>query len=335
MSTEFLLNEKMVEKMTLAKQLGRVLLASDVGKTDPRAEEAAALLATDPSRHVREVLAHTVRRCSTLPTGLIEKIATDEEAVASGFLVETPALSETEWLHLIPQLKDANMSYIACRPDVTDAMQNLMTRIGGLRSVTTLVRNDAIRMSEAACDVVISRFSEDIRIMDHLSARADLTPETVHNLMSKVSTGAYKTLADQYGVNLEKLTSSLDRASTVWAEIAGADRVKVEDAVCRLHRSSSLTDELIADIGERGGKNFFEIALSHRAALPVDRVREMLSLERSSQFVQLIRMARVADGLGPRFLQVAKRHFTVPADQRVSKKSAPRAASFAHAAVIY
>ncbi len=335
MNTEFLLNERTVEKMALAKQLGTILQASEIGRNDPRAEEAAALLAADSSRHVREVLAHTLRLCASLPTGLIETIATDEETVASGFLIETPAIAEGDWLNLIPKLKDSNLSFVACRTDVSDAMQCLVARIGGTRSVTTLVRNDAIQMSEDACGLVMSRFSQDIRMMDQLSARSDLKTDTVHALMEKVSNTAYQSLLAQYSINPAAEKARLDRATTVWTEIAGATTEKVEKAVIRLERCSQLTDDLIVSIGERGGKNFFEIALSHRAALPVQRIREMLSLQRSTQFVQLIRMARVADALGPRFLAVAKRDFTIPADQAISEKRVPRAANVSHSAAFY
>ncbi len=335
MNTEYLLNERTVEKMGLAKQLGTILQASDIGRTDPRAEEAAALLAADSSRHVREVLAHALRLCASVPNGLIETIATDEETVAGGFLVETPAMAEADWLKLIPKLKDANLSFVARRSDVSDAMQCMLARIGGKRSVTTLVRNDAIQISEDTCDLVMSRFSEDIRIMDQLSARADLTPDTVRTLMEKVSSGAYQALLSQYSINPAAEKARLDRANAVWTEIAGATTDKVEKAVIRLERGGQLTDDLIVSIGERGGKGFFEIALSHRAALPLQRVREMLSLQRSTQFVQLIRMARITDAFGPRFLAVAKRDFSIPADQTISEKRAPRAADFTHSAAFY
>jgi hypothetical protein len=106
----------------------------------------------------------------------------------------------------------------------------------------------------------------------------------------------------------------------VWTAVVRAAPEAIEEAILTLEQGECLTDEVITMEGERGGIVFFERALARRAALPVEQVRSMHSMHRTSEFVQLVRLAQVNDNFGPRLLRVARRHF--PAAEQQSSDQA-------------
>jgi uncharacterized protein (DUF2336 family) len=110
----------------------------------------------------------------------------------------------------------------------------------------------------------------------------------------------------------------------VWEQVKNASLDDLQEVIRSLDLDGRLTDDLIVDIGERGGAGFFELAIALRAALPVERVRSMMSMRRPTEFVQLIRMARVDNLYGPRFLRVAKQYFsTAHADAKAARQDLP------------
>ena len=89
-----LLNTAKLEKMMLAKKIGRFLTADQSDAERKGVEDAARVLVDDVSTQVREVLAFELRKCTILSHDIAEKIAKDIEQVAAPFLSLTTVFSD-------------------------------------------------------------------------------------------------------------------------------------------------------------------------------------------------------------------------------------------------
>lgn len=303
-----------LEKMALAKRVGQFLVAEQVNEERATVENVARVLAQDVSAQVREVLAYELRKCKVLSPDLAEKIARDIETVSGAFLSETNVFSEKEWLRLIPGLKEASLVVVARRTDLSDAVQLKLATVGLEPTVASLVRNDSLMLGEGACNKIVDRFSENKRLMDHLGGRRDLPLRVVERIVSYVSDHCRELLVEHYAVTdtVAKKVSDDSKVEVLWAQIKTAGPSQIHAFVTDLRNDRRLNYLLVLEIASRGCYQFMESALALEAGLPINRIREILTLEDPPAFVRLMQMANVSKVMAPRFLQLAKRFYGKP-----------------------
>lgn len=300
-----------LEKMVLAKRIGQFLGADHEDKERSVVEDVARVLAQDVSAQVREVLAFELRKCDQLAGDLAERIAKDIEDVASPFLATTKAFTDQQLADLIPALKEYARVTLARRSDLGAQAAGALVKFGEEKSVTYLVRNDNLDLTGSTYDRMVSRFGDNQRIMDHLSARADLPIEVVQMIASKVSEHCREALVLHYDVQeevAEDVTTS-SKLETLWHRIDGASPQQVHAYVTDLRGSKQLTLELAIEMAEKGSKAFLESTVALEAGLPLARVRATFSLEKPSDFVRLMQQANVTKAVAPRILNFVKSHY--------------------------
>jgi uncharacterized protein (DUF2336 family) len=310
-----LIDEVKIEKMLLAKKVGQFLSTEHPDEDRAAVEDVARQLASDLSVKVRSVLAFELRKCERLVPDLAEKIAKDVEEVAGPFLEVTRAISDKAFLRLIPQLKEYARAVLARRSDLSEIVVHALAKTGAEQSVTSLVRNDNMKLPQRACNTVIDRFGTNIRVMDQFSARNDLSPAVVERIVDKVSSHCREILIGQYAVpgDVAATLTINSKVSVLWEELEGLDDEEVHTFVTELRAERRLNHLLTLEMAERGCDAFLVSALALEASLPLDRVRDILTLEDQPAFVRLMRMANVSKGMAPKFLKLAKeRYMSVP-----------------------
>lgn len=299
-----------LEKMVLAKRVGRFLVADQAEEERSAVENVARVLAQDVCNQVREVLAFELRNCRTLARDLAEKIARDIESVSGPFLLETRAFTNEEMAHLVPTLKEHAIKSLAQRPDLPEKVAHAVASYGMEPSVTSLVRNDRIGLSERAAGKVVERFGGNRRLMDHLSARADLPLSIVERIISTVSDHARETLIEHYtlSADLADRVTNHGRVEVLWNKIRESNPAQVHAFVTDLRTSRRLNHLLVVELAERGSAAFMESALALEAGLPIGRIREILTLSDPAAFVRLMQMANVSKTMAPKYLRLAKKY---------------------------
>jgi len=309
MSPVSLVDAVKLEKMVLAKRVGRFLAADQAREERAAVENVARVLAQDVCDQVREVLAFELRACKLLPRDLAEKIAHDVESVAGPFLMETRAFSTREWVGLIPGLKEHALRTLAQRPDLHDMVTVALATNGMEPAVTSLVRNDRINLCEKACNKVVDRFANNRRMMDHMGARGDLPLSIVERIADKVSDHCRELLIERYTVeeDVAAKVAGDSKIELLWQQIKDASPAQVHAFATELRSSRRLNHLLIVELSEKGSAAFFESSLALEAGLPIGRIREILTLSDPSAFVRLMQMANVSKSMAPRFLRLAKK----------------------------
>lgn len=300
-----------LEKMMLAKKVGQFLNAEQADDERAAVEDVARQLAADVSAHVRQVLAYELRKCQQLVPDLAEKIAKDIESVAGPFLEATQAFSDKGLVKLIPQLKEYARAALARRSDLSDVVMEALARIGEEGSITSLVRNDRLELPEATCGTVVTRFEDNLRVMDHFSGRVDLPVSIVERIADKVSSHCRDVLVSYYAVQEDIAAEVLDRTKVelIWRQVENADAAQVHAIVRELRTNKRLTSTLAVEMAKKGCPAFLESTLALRAGKPLQRVREILTLEDRLAFVRLMHKADFGQTLAPAVLKIAKDHY--------------------------
>lgn len=324
-----LLDTAKLEKMMLAKRIGRFLMADHPDGEREAVEEVARVLAKDVSDQVREVLAFELRKCIELPDDLAETLAKDVENVAAPFLATTQCFTDAHLAALIPVLREYARASLARRTDLGSLVTEALAKSGQEHSVSLLIRNDNLDIGEVACDNVVRRFGDNQRLMDQLAGRVDLPIEVVEQLVEKVSDFCRDTLLKQYvmdAVTPNVAGSGQSGGDTqfdaYYEKTSGASPQQVHAMVTELRERKQLTMLLVVEMAERGCLPFLESAVALAAGLPLARVREIFGLSNMSDFVRLMQMAEVSKTMAPRILSLVKKNYSATPKKPKPKKHA-------------
>ncbi len=299
------------EKMLLAKKVGQFLAMDQIDEERAAVETVARQLAFDVSVTVRRILAYELRHCTTLVPDLADKIAKDVEAVSGPFLAVTVAISTKAWLRLLPQLEDYALAVLARRSDLSTSVVQQLVQIGSEQSMTALVRNDTLILDEPACITVVDRFSNNIYLMDQLSARIDLPTSIVERIADHISDHCRAVMIEHYslGKGVAAKLVNKTRAAFLFDQLRGADDDQVHACVMELRANRRLTQVMTLEMATKGCLSFLESALALDAGLPRGRVKEILTLSDQPAFVNLMKMASISKAMAPRFLKVIKSQY--------------------------
>ncbi len=306
-----LLDSVRMEKMLLAKRVGTFLATDQADEERAAVENVARVLAQDVCEHVRSVLAFELRKCRSLPHDIIESIACDIESVAGPFLEKSCAFRRNDLIRLIPKLEEYARVIIAQRGDLSHLVALSIASTGEEPSVSSLVRNDRLKLKEPTCDKVIQRFGENQVIMDQLGGRTDLPLSVVEVIASRVSEHCRATLIEHYAVAAE-VASEVAKGSKMEVLVQNlmkSSPAQIHAYVTELRTNRRLNHLLVLEIAEKGCLPFMESALALEAGLPISRIREILTLEDPTAFVRLMDLASVSKILAPKYLRLAKRFF--------------------------
>lgn len=310
LSMASLIDSTKIEKILLAKKVGQFLSTEQADVERRTVENVARVLAQDISSQVRGVLAYELRQCSKLSRDLAKKIATDIEQVSGPFLQATRVFSADMLEQLVPELEDSVRAWIARRNELPENVIHKLATIGHEDSIAALLRNDCLELPEQACSMVIERFSDNRRVMDHMGARKDLPISVAERIIEKVSDHFKHVLVEHYYLDDEvaEEVSSASGYEVIWQQIKGATTAQVHAFVTDLKLRRRLTHETIVAMASRGSMTFLESALALKTGQTVDKIKRVMDLHDASDFVKLMKGAGVSDVLAPKYLGLIKAH---------------------------
>jgi uncharacterized protein (DUF2336 family) len=301
-----------LEKILLAKKVGVFLEKTSSVRERTVVENVARILSRDSSISVREVMAHELRGCDYLPHDIVDHIISDISEISGPFLQATNYFDDEGLASLIPGLEEPARAYVAGRVDLGVETQKSLVTIGGEISVSNLLDNKRVRLSKNIYDTIINRFGTNVHLMDHMGLRSDLTKDLVREIADKVSKKCKRHIYVEYGIEINPVDVSDEPNNilTMLSRMRGASSAQVHAFVADLRSQRNLSHSLVLDMAENGCLPFLESSLALLAGLPVGQVQGMLALKNNKSFVKLMSMADVEKGLAPRYLKIAKRHYS-------------------------
>jgi uncharacterized protein (DUF2336 family) len=306
-----IVNAATLEKVVLTQRIAG-FLADPEKPEDERAavENVARLLAQDISIQVREALAFELRECKYLPHDLAAKIAADVESVATPFLSNTEIFSDMQMAGLIPHLEEHAHVTLARRPDLGPQTCLAIVTVGSDKSVSFVVRNDHIELTNDVCGKVVQRFGEQRGMMDMLARRIDLSLSIVEQIISKVSAEYVSVLSTRYEIAQPVAEEIVRETHTeaVWRQLEKASASQIHGYVIDLRKSGRLTTDLVIEIAGRGRLAFLESYIALEAGLTLGAVREALYSSDMRDFVRVMQQADVNKAAANEYRQIVTMH---------------------------
>lgn len=251
-----LIDYKTVEKVILAKRIGRKLSAGCVDRDRETLEVVARRLLGDASEAVREALSFETRRDTRLARDIAQRLAGDSSDVAVPFLEESSAVDEETLIAVVRAGKSYAQVAIARRDAVSEELSCALAEHGSERAATALSRNENAVLSERVCNKLFDRFKESPAVMGELASREDLPPKT----------GAM--LKRHFNIDsLDKLEQSLTQSSF------GSILVELRT----LHRRGELSLEAWRGLVKAHGRIYLEAGLVVFTKLPLRNITMLLA----------------------------------------------------------
>ena len=310
--TDNQIDMRKLEKILLAKRVGRFLGSVVIEEERIAVENVARILSKDASVSVREVLAYELRHCARIPDDILDRIISDVEAVAGPFFIQTTYFDDAALAKLVPIVQESVRVHIAQRLDLGVITQHSLVSNGGIPSVSSMLDNRRVNFSRNTYDHIIDRFGDNPSLMDHMGLRGDLTKDLVVEISDKVSRKCKRHFFVQYGIEINPSAQVLDTSNIdfMLAKIKGASSAQVHAFVADLRSQRNLNHGLVVEMAEHGCVSFLESSLALLAGLPIGQVQEMMSLKNNKSFVKLMTMASVDKALAPRYLKIAKEYYS-------------------------
>ncbi|MHC2089262.1 DUF2336 domain-containing protein [Methylobacterium sp. CM6244] len=267
------------------------------------AQSAILALLDDPALAVRRALAQACAGCATAPRSLVVALAGDHPDIAALVLRRSSVLTDADLVDGIAVGCETTRTAIAGRLGLSHAVAGAMAEIGGVPSLTTLVRNRSARITTGSLLRMVERHGDDAGLRNALTLRADLPLEVRQAVTARVAASlsafaiasGWLTPARGERASREALERSTLEVS------AGADGADLARLVSHLRIRGQLNAGLILRAILSGRMAFAEAALSDLTGLKADRVAGLMHDPSASGFAALHRRAGLPPVLLPAF----------------------------------
>ncbi|KQP37745.1 MULTISPECIES: DUF2336 domain-containing protein [unclassified Methylobacterium] len=268
------------------------------------ARSAILALLDDPAPAVRRALAQACAGCATAPRPLVVALAGDQPDIAALVLRRSSVLTDADLVDGIAVGCETTRTAIAGRLGLSHAVSGAMAEIGGVPSLTALVRNRSAGITTGSLLRMVERHGDDAGLRNALTIRADLPLEVRQAVTARVAASlsafavasGWLTPARGERASREALERSTLEVS------AGADGADLARLVSHLRIRGQLNAGLILRAILSGRMAFAEAALSDLTGLKADRVAGLMHDPSASGFAALHRRAGLPAVLLPAFV---------------------------------
>ncbi len=256
-------------------------------------EGAMTLLADDPDESVREALAVAVCELENAPRHIIHMLAEDQEAIAGHVLAHSPVLIEAELIDHVLGGSEANVSAIARRICLQQAVCERVANHGDRDACETLLQNTTAETGAEALHAVASRFGADAELRRAVLRHANTAPRTRVLLifeMSKAMAAEASLRSDLSRQRIEAMVREADERALLTLA-ARVEPEELDEVVGEIVNFGRLSASFLLRSVCAGNLQVIVRALALLAELPADRVEAAVFGRQSQSFAAIYRRA--------------------------------------------
>ncbi len=253
-------------------------------------------LSEDQVRVFDDVLCHLVARVETrvkaelggqlasldyAPTGLIERLAYDNEiAVAGTVLASSPRLATSTLVEIAKTRGQDHLLAISGRKDLPEAVTDVIVDRGESKVIRRLADNTSARFSESGYSGMVAHAESDDELTEILGLRTDLPLKFLRDLLQRATEAVRARLAQ---IAPAELQEEIKRVLKTFVSKSGGenpptrDFSRAEAVVKRMKGLNELNDAAITRFAE--AKKFDEVAASLSIlnnSAPIDMMAALL-----------------------------------------------------------
>jgi len=268
------------------------------------AEDILGVMARDVEMSVRAALSENLKNYSGLSRDIALTLAGDVDAVALPIIRFSEVLTEDDLIEIVRSEGTAKQTAVAARPTVSERVAEALVETEKEEVVATLVANDGAEISERSYQKVLEDFRGNEKINAGIVHRRSVPVSVAERLVHLVSEKLQAELMARHDlpkdVALELIIQSRERA-TLGLLGPDASIMNVTELVNQLHQAGRLTPSIIVRAICLGDTEFFEVALSVLARIPLGAARALVHDAGSLGLPAVLDRARVPEELFPVF----------------------------------
>jgi hypothetical protein len=211
---------------------------------------------------------------------------------------------------LIPFLKEKVISVLAKRGDIEDQTIYAISVYCDANGAEELARNTIIFIDEKTVRKLISRFDDNIAVMNMLAKRLDLTQEVLDEILKILS--ALRRGSSNVGkiasTHMEGVKVNVRGADIICAQLENSSPQQIHSIAIDFRQKRVVNYIEVIEITQRTNINFLVSILALEARQTLVSVRDALSLRDTKAFINLLKAAGVDMKYGPRLMDIVKRY---------------------------
>jgi len=267
----------------LLREITDVFLVSPDAHADAELglfDDVLSHLAGEMEEAVRAELAQRIAPEPKAPRRLVRKLAADSIVVATPILMTSKALSETDLVELAQTRGQEHLQAISQRPEVSEAVSEVIVERGDDRTLGVLLRNDGAMLSRQAHEAAIDRAAQNPELHEAVLDRDAVPIDLLNEMYFVVETQLRKKILERNAaVDPQELEAALAAGRKVVATRHGAlpaDYDESERVVRQMLAKKAITPPVLAGMLRNRETTKFMIALAELSGIDFNTARRIL-----------------------------------------------------------
>ena len=237
-------------------------------------------LATEMEETVRAELAGRLADAAAPPLRLVRTLAADTLDVAAPILQRSSALGEADLLALARNRGQAHLRVISSRPDLTEAISDVIVERGDDTTLGALLENASAPLSRRSSEAVVDRANDNADLHAAVVSRQDLPADLLNEMYFVVETQLRQKITERNAaLNPAALEAALEVGRRRMANRDGAlppDYDEAEAYVRGLKQRGAITPSALAGFLRAGERTRFLLALSEMSEVDFHTTRRVV-----------------------------------------------------------
>lgn len=253
-------------------------------------------LASDQLPRVRALLAEELKSSRHVPVSIVRQLALDVAVIVSAPVLEySPLLSDVDLMEVIAAgCAQEALCAIARRDTVSEDVSDAVAATLDIPAVAALLANKKASVREATLDRITENAAEIQSWHEPLVMRPELSIRAVRRVAGFVASSLLEVLADRNDLDQETTRFLTKRLKARIEETEGELQIEERENARVLDQRMLLDDEAMDQAIQAGRNDFVLEALSLRAELDLELVREIIKSARPKVVTALAWKAKLS-----------------------------------------
>jgi uncharacterized protein (DUF2336 family) len=242
----------------------------------------------------RAEMSRTLAPISNAPSGLMRKLAHDEDiAVAGPVLAESSRLKDSDLVELAKTKGQAHLAAIAGRSGIGEAVTDVLVRRGDHQVARSIADNRSAKLSDGGFSALVRRAEGDGDLAERVGQRQDIPPHLFRDLLVRATAVVQERLLSSAKPETRaEIQRVLEKVSREFSKSAPMrDYSAAQRTMLALSQGSGLGEAEIAAVA--GDKKFEEtvVGLALVCGIPIETADRLMAGDRPDPILILCKAA--------------------------------------------
>jgi uncharacterized protein (DUF2336 family) len=260
-------------------------------------DEVFGLLIEEIEAKARVELSNHLAPLSRAPAKVLRTLANDDDiAVAGPILKLAPRLAEADLVNLAKTKSQAHLKAISARPELGEAVTDVLVRRGDQGVVHSVAGNRGARISASAFVNLVTRARDDGALAEKVGLRPDIPEPMFRELLSKATAVVHARLLSSATPDVKaEIWRVLAKVSEeVGARVGPRDYRAAQRLVLSLERAGRLDEVALAAYCGDGKYEEAIVTLATLAKVPINIVDRLMGNSRPDPVLLLCKAIGLA-----------------------------------------